>query len=170
MFRGLVILLIGINLISCSSNKNFVIKDSLFSKIQVINRAIVKDPDAFYKSDSLSGDLFIGVMPGLSKEYFEQSFSFIGEEKMNELYDLLRKDKITLLSLKNTNHISYRLVPKQNNYLLKSEWFEVWLVYDTNNCNKCLSKKGLENPENSIKEIKDNWYRLTIKKKRWIGG
>lgn len=170
MFRIHVLFLLASITISCSLNKKYVLEDSLFSKIETINTAIVKDPEVFHKNDSLCGDLFLGVHRNIPKNYFEKSFSFIGERNMKELYKLLKKDKITEISLKNVNHISYRLIPKQNNYLFKLEWDVIRLVYDTDNCDRCLNKRGLSDSNNSIEKLKENWYKVTFKKKRYIGG
>ena len=60
--------------------------------------------------------------------------------------------------------IWYRVSPLQDNYLFKSEWEEIWLVY------KSDDSLEIKNEKDTVRRIKENWFEVTRIKGRYIGG
>ncbi|WP_291722774.1 hypothetical protein [Bernardetia sp.] len=94
---------------------------------------------------------------------FDRLFDFTDENFKNKFIELYKQNKITRIEVLNEKCISFRIRPNYNNSFLKSEWKELWVIYNGECECVCLDKA------NAL-EIEDNWYKIITTKKRYIGG
>ena len=115
-----------------------------------------------FEEANLSNDFDYITKENLKRHPTNKNLSVI---KLFETYEVFTVEVIDSSCKK------IKLFPHFNNSLLHSEWDEYWLIYN-NNCKGICHEKvnGIDVLEENIKPIKDNWYYIKAKGKRYIGG
>ncbi len=158
-----IILLILLNIIfsACTFDDSFDKK--LLKDFKIFQETIAKQPDkTFNTTDSYRW---------IVKTNFNRLFSFTNKNFKDRFTKLFNQNDINRIEINHKKCIQFRIRPDYDNSLLKSEWNELWIIYNSG-CDCVCHKKlnGYPIPKENIKKIDTNWYKVISKKKRYIGG
>jgi len=81
----------------------------------------------------------------ITESNFENLFQFTTPDFRNRFQTLFKNKEITKIKVWDKKCIQFRIRPDHNNSLLKSEWNELWIIYNSGCDCKC---------QNEINEIK----------------
>ena len=157
--KNFLLILIYILISSCSFNDSFnpkLLNDfKMFQTVIENNSENIKD-EPFDIADGYHW---------ITESNFENLFSFTTPKFKNRFNKLFKDEEITRIEVWNKKCIRFRIRPNYNNSLLKSEWNELWIIYNSGCDCKCQ-----EIPNEKVELIENNWYKVISKNKRYIGG
>ncbi|WP_299261847.1 hypothetical protein [uncultured Aquimarina sp.] len=161
----ILFLLLNFVLSSCKFDDSF--DEKLLADFKVFQEIIDENPDKIKGLNFDIADSYRWIV----ESNFNRLFSFANENFKNRFIELFDNKLITRIEVNNKKCIQFRIRPDYNNSLLKSEWNELWIVYNPG-CDCVCHKKinGYEVSNDNIKQIEKNWFKVISKNKRYIGG
>ena len=164
-FKNLLLILICFLISSCNFDDSF--NQELLDDFKNLQKVVENNPE------KIKGEYFdiADEYHRITKSNFEKLFSFTTPELKKRFKEMFENKEITRIEIWDKNCIQIRIRPDYNNSLIKSEWNELWIIYNSG-CD-CVCHKRINQidiPEEKIDLIEKNWYKVVSKNRRYIGG